>query len=184
LFLRARNVGWATLMATGSAVLTGSAGVVEAPLTGEAVTLPYVWPAVSVVPVVLMARSRMRDWERWSARRLALPHALPLVLVPALAGSVVVAAQPQAWTALLTLSLTLEASALVGCAVLGDWAWLLAAGVASLTVLRHSVVERVLISSSSGDRNGVVLGLAGAAYSGAVLLASGRPRWGEPSGDG
>jgi hypothetical protein len=186
LFLRARYAGWAALVGTAGALgLAGASGVVEAPVTGEAVSLPYVWPAASVVPVVLVARSRLADWERRGTRRLAAAHAAVLVGVPAIGAVLVLALQPRAWPALITTALVLQALAVLGFGLLGEWMWLPVAAAASLTVLRSSAVQALLAYCSSGDHPVPALAVAAAAY-GLVVgwvsrLASPRP-WTRSSG--
>ncbi|MGZ6740234.1 MAG: hypothetical protein ACXVD4_12225 [Nocardioides sp.] len=153
-------------------LLLGRSGSVEAPVTGENVGLPYVWPAASVAPILLVARSRMQAWEARSARRVGGYHAAVLVAMAGIGACWAVVLQPRACQPLIATSLVLQACAVAALSVLGDWSWLLAAALASLTVLRSSWVESLMVTSTGVDRAGtcLVVGLVGFAL--AVLLAA------------
>jgi hypothetical protein len=171
--LRSRNVVWAgALICLSAVVFLGQTGAVEAPVTGENVGLPYVWPAASVAPILLVSRSRMHAWEAGSPRPVGRYHAAVLVAVASLGAAWAVALQPLAWQSLLATSLVLQACAVGALSVLGDWSWLLAAALASLTVLRNSWVESLLVASTGADRTGVALAIGMVGFGLGVLLAA------------
>ncbi|WP_270887419.1 hypothetical protein [Pedococcus sp. 5OH_020] len=173
LFLRARNAGWAWALTAVAALTTlGVDRALETPLTGEVVDLREVWPALSVAPAVLVLRSRAAPWEARAPRPLALAHAVVLLTTTGLGAGAVVFLQPRVAPSLLATSLLLQGCSVLALSVLGDWAWLLVAGLASLTVLRSSAVQALFLSSPHGDRTIGMLAMGLALYLFGTALAA------------
>lgn len=175
MFIRSRYGGWACLMSLLAAVLlTGRDGAFQAPVTGESVQLPFVWPAASLVPVLMVSRSRMAEWESRALRNLRGSHAAMMVGATGVGAWVVVTLQPLVWPVLVGIALIIQAVGILGLDLFGEWAGIVVAAVGAMTVLRGSWVEATLVYSGADDRGGVTLATGVVAYCVALVVAVSR----------
>ena len=146
LFLRARRVGWAVVLAV---VLMGglltTQTPVPIPLFGSATTTVFVWPVLATGPTALVLEATTAEWDRRSTRRLG--HLDGLVVLATIAGSALgpVVLRPQGSRSALAIFLTLQALTVLTARLVGDWAWMLTAGLGSLTVVNSPFVTQALV---------------------------------------
>ena len=119
---------------------------VAVPLFGTSTTTVFLWPVLATGATALVLESSTADWDRRSSRPMVVLDGVTVLATIALSALGPVLLRPQGWRPALAIFLTLQALTVVAATVLGDWAWMLAVGLGSLTVVNSEFVTRTIVS--------------------------------------
>lgn len=170
LFLRTRRAGWALVTSLVFAVgLLTSRRDVALPLFGTTTTTVFIWPLLATVPTALVLSPTTQEWDSRGRRPVRLLHTAVVAAVVAASALVLVWLRPPGWTSALAIYLGLQAAAIAGTRLLGDWAWMPTVAVGSLSVVNSPFVTDTVAAYT--DRHWRPLGAAATVVALATLLA-------------